>query len=85
MNHRIYYKKTNMPMSSKTNWLKYVGLLEDRQYELDNREYIEANEEMKYRLLTNIIKKLALEASRKDYRIEDGIIIKQIGNHRKMI
>lgn len=37
--YRLYEKKSNRITSNRTDYLKYVGLLEDRQYELDSSEF----------------------------------------------
>lgn len=71
----MYEERSNRLTSNKTDWKKYIGLLEDRE-ELEKKEFLELEEADKYRTLTNTIKEVALEAIGKKFIRDKGRIIR---------
>lgn len=82
MEYKLYETKSNRITTNRTDWKKYVGLLEDREYELESSIFINLNEDDKYRFLINAIKKAAFEATGKKWSVVNGRIEKSIEKPR---
>lgn len=72
--YKLYEKKSNRITSNRTDWRKYVGLLEDREYELESNDFGSLSEEDKYRFIIDAIKKAAFEATGKKWSLVNGRI-----------
>lgn len=75
-NCKRYTKKSNRITSGKTDWNKYIGLLQDRELDLESEEFVNSSEEYKYIFLTNILKKTAFEATGKGCSMIDGRVVR---------
>lgn len=46
LTYKLYEKKTNRITSRRTDWKRYVGILEDRECELETEEFVRMGEEI---------------------------------------
>lgn len=80
--YKTYVKRTNRITSKRTDWGKYAGILEDREYELESEVFRELEWEDRYDYMIDSLKKAAFEATGKRWSVSNGRVIRYEGSGR---